>query len=130
MPRVSGTLIWCVKSSRVIKAISLRCFPFEVCGKIISLATILQFSDVYIIQSVLPFDDVWATFFLQYLETAVIFTHLMSLVKILLAVIVHSVVKSSTRTLFTMLFCSETPQQCFTQQDSFSNLEAIFGDNC
>ena len=29
-----------------------------------------------------------------------------------------------------MLFCSQTPEQCLKQQNSLSNWEAIFGDNC
>ena len=46
----------------------------------------------------------------------------------LLVMIAHSAVQS-TRTLFTMLFCPQTPQ-CLIHQSSFSNWEAIFGDNC
>ena len=47
----------------------------------------------------------------------------------LLAMIAYSAGRSSTRTLFTMLFCSQTPQQWFTQQhSSFVNWEVIFGD--
>ena len=49
--------------------------------------------------------------------------------KALLVMITHSAIQS-TRTPFTMLFCPQTPQQCLIQQSSFSNWEAIFGDNC
>ena len=39
--------------------------------------------------------------------------------------IVHSAVQSSTWLLFTMLFCSQTPQRSFLQQSPFSNWETI-----
>ena len=41
-----------------------------------------------------------------------------------------TIAQSSTRTLFTMLLCSQTHQQCLIQQSSFSNWEATFGENC
>ena len=41
----------------------------------------------------------------------------------LLAMIAHSAILSSTRTLFTMLFCSQTSQQCLIQQSLFTNWE-------
>ena len=42
-------------------------------------------------------------------------------IKSSLATISHSVFQSSAQTLFTMLFCTETPRQCLIQQNLFSN---------
>ena len=42
----------------------------------------------------------------------------------------NSAVLSTTQTLFTMLYCTQTPPQYLIQQSSFFNLEAIFGNNC
>ena len=48
---------------------------------------------------------------------------------LLLAMIANSAVQSSTRTLFTMLFCSRALKQCLIQASSFSTWGAIFGNN-
>ena len=47
--------------------------------------------------------------------------------KSLLAMIGHAIVQPSTWTLFTMLFCSQTPKQCLIES-SFTNWEVIFGN--
>ena len=49
---------------------------------------------------------------------------------ILLGMIADLVVQSDSRTLFTMLFCSQRTQQYLIQESSFVIWDALFDDSC
>ena len=49
---------------------------------------------------------------------------------ILLGMIANLVVQSDSRTLFTMLFCSQRTQQYLIQESSFVIWDALFDDSC